>query len=484
MEPTKTLATISEKNLRKAESVLQDLAIRFAKYQYPENKSIRHKLDRLTAVLNRDAAKQRTHSDESTKQCLATINGLTADIQTFGEKLEQEIGLMQKDGSGQKLSAAAALVWMKNDAERLDGLHYDYEHQLAQFSSERDIYTVQQNQLQAEQLSISCELKEMLKEDQRLASEDRSSDIKMEIGILQQKMVALYQKAADLCQVPYRAEFDITERIKFAEHELTDISSQIKQLNELLNDLPNQVAATKSVKRSKNKKPSNLESDVERIKDAVREKQELLKELLRIKQELIKLNQLLKTARLDLAGELARLERQKARTTLLNEIKEKQENQKQTLILIRDKLAEIETGIADLHATQQKIREQKQFYSQRQAVITKLQHNIGDCQLRLISEQTKLQSITPSAAIWFNSIRHRIIEIRKNISFGNPFRLLLPYQCYVRFVTGLMIRKDLILAERTLLQLGFLSSEYVEQADIFNRKNKRGQRLCLDILGC
>lgn len=481
MEHRKLPSKQSEKNLWQAESVLQDLATRIAKYQYPENNSVRLLLDRMRAILGRDEAKLRSHSDELIKAGLVMIKSLMSETETLGKQLEHEIGLVREYGFQGPMTAEPVLAWIKKDAERLAGLDIDCEHRLAQFSSERDSFELRRSQLRSELSAISKELQEMLEEDRKLAAPDRSTEIKTEIESLEQKMAELYRAAAGLCKVPYNAAFDITESIKATEQELVEISVQLQQIDDLLQKLPQQKTNSKTAKRAKNKKLSSLESDVEQVTDAINKKQDLLDELRRIRQELVKLNQLLKTARLDFSGEMARLERQKSRTNLISETKEKLENQKQTLARIEKQLSETKASIAELQKTQQTQRNQQQFYVRQHSAISVLQTKMANCRSRLDSEQEKLESVTPSTAIWIKSICFRIVEIRKSITL-TPLRLFLPYQCYIRLITGLLVRKDLILAERTLMELGFLDQDYVEQVDIFNRKNKQGKQLCIDIL--
>jgi chromosome segregation ATPase len=348
-----------------------------------------------------------------------------------------------------------------------------------------DNYTIQLNHVQAELQTSSEDLIELVREDERLSSADRTKTILREINDLSMSIAAVLKKAAKICKVPYRKTMKVDDLIAGLEKELEEFNSALVKADETLTATGITSLQKRTRKKGKISKISDLESIVEKIKAMVAEKNDQLRDLQALRTKLVQLYRLDKTARLDLTGELARLEKQKARASVINEIKTKQEYRKQNVGMIRDKITEIENNIDLIRKKQFTIGKRKQFNDQKMEKIRTIKAEIDNCISMLNAQKSQRAAIISSSDIWYQSIQYRIKKVRQRIGFGSLLRLMfLPFQCYNRYLLGLNIRKYLVKVERSLQQLGLLDEEYVYQADIFNRKNKKGQRLCLDILYC
>ncbi len=486
MEPVLSSSfRISDKSLWQAEGLLQNLANRISQIPTSNSKGIEKQRNKLLEILRQDKAEQRSQSDWKIKQTVKAISELNLQHQKLNEAMEAEISLLLGKEDPNMMSIGKVLTWKQREDSRLDGIYLDTEHQLAQFSSELDNFTVQLNHMQSEIRTSSNELSNLIREDKRLNSADRTKDIQTEINELSVRTLAVRKEAAKICQIPYSKTLKVDSLIARHEKDLKEINAGLIQAGESLNNTDLAFNIKRSHGAAGKRKNSELETVVDQVKSMVEGKKDSLRQLYDLRQELVRLSRLEKTARLDLNGELARLEKQKSRTSVINEIKSKQEYRNQNLNLIREKINEVEENIETIKKKLFSIRQRRRFNDQKIENIQHFKSSIDNCLSMLNAEKSKHGKITPSVKIWYNSIQFRIKKVRSRISFGSVFRLLfLPFQCHNRYQLGLKIRKDLILVERSFQQLGLLEEDYIKRVDIFNRKTKKGQQMCLDILFC
>ncbi len=486
MEPVLSSSTqVSEKTLWQAEALLQSLADHISRISEWESRAIEKKSKLLVETLREDKAKQRSKSDRKVKQTAKTIGELNNRLQQLHENLAIEISLLTGKESTDSMPLGKVLEWKQREDARLDGIYFDTDHRLAQYSSELDNHTVQLNHVRTELQTTSTDLSELVKEDQRLRSADRTKTIQTEINELSVSITAVLKKAAKICKVPYRKTLKIDDLIGNLEKELEEIDSGLMKAGESLKETDIIPPPKSKRKKAGKSKSSDLETVVDKIKAMVEEKRDQLRDLQILRTDLVRLSRLEKTARHDLSGELARLEKQKARASIINEIKTKQEYRKQNLGLIQEKITEIEESIDSIRKKQFSIRKRKRFNDQKTEKIQAIKAEIDNCISMLNAEKSKRASITPSTDIWYRTIQNRIKKVRRHINFGSPLRLLfLPFQCYNGYQVGLKVRMHLIKVERSFQQLGLLDEDYIQRIDIFNRANKKGQKLCLDVLYC
>ncbi len=486
MEPVLSSTTqVSEKTLWQAEALLQGLADSILKVSDWESTTIEKKSKLLVEILKQDKVKQRSMADRNAKLTAKSIGELTGRLQQLNEELAMEISHLTGKESLESISLGKVLEWKHKEDARLDEIYFDTDHQLAQHSSELDSHVVQLNHIQAELQTSSADLSELVKEDKRLRSADRTKTIQTEINELSVSIVAVLKKAAKICNLPFRKTLKVDNLIRSLERELAEIDSGLMKAGESLKETDSIPSPKGNRKNTGKSKSSDLETMVDKIKAIVEKKKAQLRDLQMLRNDLVRLHRLEKAARLDLSTELARLEEQKARTSIINEIKTKQEYRKQNLALIQEKITEIEKSIDTVRKKQINIRKRKRFNNQKIETIQAIKAETDNCISMVNAEKSRRAEITPSSEIWYRTILYRIKKVRRSISFGSPLRMLfLPFQCYNRYQVGMKVRKHLVSVERSFQQLGLLDEDYVRRIDIFNRENKKGQKLSLDILYC
>ncbi len=93
------------------------------------------------------------------------------------------------------------------------------------------------------------------------------------------------------------------------------------------------------------------------------------------------------------------------------------------------------------------------------------------------------QSIPDAASIWQKSLERRIKLLRSEINKGNPFLVVFfPRRKAYRLSLNTHIRHDLIEVERQFEKLGILAKSYLEEVEFFNRRDRNGQQLSVEIL--
>ena len=484
MQPMTKAPSIPETKIEQAEHLLQHLRQQVDSAQNDEPRSIRKRRKQLIDILSDDRLQQRQESDRIIHETEEEIKRSTQKLETLEHHLSSTIEKLT--GGGTDCSTPeAALQWKQSEVMRLEEIYGKNQQQLAGLATQLDDHGTQLNQVQLELEEATRELEVLVLEDQKLSKADRTAEIEAELKDLRARLTSHRRKAAKLCKITYKKEFTITQGVEKLETELDQIYRKIEMIGGSLESFSDEYGSTENEANDASDSTDEFGSIIKQVKSALNQKLETLKAVKKLRETVAHLYRLEKTAQLDLDGEKARLKKQKARADLIRQQKARQEERHQNLLSIQEKISEIEATIEALRSSQQEIDHHIGFLNEQSKSMRSIQAEIDACRTHIAQQKAKLRAVIPSASIWYDSILFRITKVRKKISLGNPLLvLLLPFASHSRYTLGLTIRKELIKTERSLQQLGFLNESYIHSIDIFNRRDRRGRQLCLDILNC
>lgn len=477
MHPISFTKSVPDQNLHQAEFLLQKLERNLASLPPLTNSSLEKRKNLLIALLQENDAEDREKSDREVAKIRSAIQEREIELQKLKARLKSEIDKMV-DEPNNNLSLKEALAWKHKASLNLDGNRVDCEHRHAQFISESQQVTNQIRKIRSNQIEWEKELRALETEEKRLFKPDSTAEIKEDLAQISSKINQLKKDAA---------ETNIPNAIARLEKEVDEINAKIEGLTSSFGSLKLDLPKGTSKKKSKKKKQpkdelSNLFQEIEQTLD---EKTKRLKKIKKIQKEIDNLKAREDSSSQKLENEKKRLSIQEKRENRIAELKSILEDERNLLNQRQQRFDVLKTEIEEVKQTQEEIQLKQQFLNKQQNLIERIQAQIEEVRTLTHQLNSKLETITPSSFIWTSSIVRRIKKMRQTLSIHNPLMLLfLPLACFNRYQLGLHIRKDLIRVEQTFIELGLLDQDYVESVDVFNRRNRKGQMLCPDILSC
>ncbi len=333
--------------------------------------------------------------------------------------------------------------------------------------------------------SLSIELISLKKEDKQLSKPDQIEKIQDELLDLQKQNDELLRSAAEISSVKYSRSFDIGKQIARFQANLKQIAGRLKTLSSPLPESgshPSPKTGKKSSSKA-DKQLTEIETIVQQVKDSVLDLQNRLASLESLEKKLLKVKQLQKTAQFEIQGEYNHLKKKQARNNMINSFVEDKKTQKSRIADNEKGIKEIKTRMKDLEYKKKGVLNQKTSCLQQLDQIKIIGKEYTENGEKIKELTMAIEAITPSSKIWEDSIRKRIMRVRREISQGNPITIMFcPRRAAFRFRLSHFIRKEVIIVERELQLLGFLKKTYLERIDVFNRKRRDGQQLYLGIL--
>ncbi|MBU2511921.1 hypothetical protein KJ966_11325 [bacterium] len=475
----------SSTTYQKAESLLNALAVKIQSIEINGNDALNDKLIEIHKMLTSRKIDEMAIANNKIDSMITKKEALIAQNDSFFNEIAEKTEKLTEGDKKNRLPFNQINEWVFQKNVLLDQESSFLDTQISQFSQKLDNLISSLESKKNDLDSLTTELLILEKENDRISKPDRSLEIRNELMDLQKQIDEIEMSAASLCNVKYSRSFDIKKQIVRFQTNLDQIISRIQTLSLPLPESESPKNSTPKAKLSQKIKSelTEIEAVTLQVENTVLELQNKLVSLQSLGDRLAKVKQLQRTAQLELQGEFSRLQKKEARENMIKRFADEKKNQKNRIRDNEKKIKEIKTSIKDLEYKKGGVLNQKASYLRQLDHIKTLYGKVAANEEKIDGLVSAIDVITPPSKIWENSINERIKMARREISLGNPLAIILfPRRTAFRFLLSQYIRKEVLFTEKELEGLGLLKKSYLEQIDVFHRKNRHGLQLCPEIL--